>query len=184
MRPGWCPTLLVLVVSACNATPSAVPETASPLMTAEALLIGGNECRSDRDCATRVCVLERCLGVLTCAAWPDRVRATQSLRDVLGDAVIRLELLRHARAVLDDADGDPVVRGRAALVLGELPRGDVSARLVEALDDPAEPVRFFAAAALHRLGDPIGTTALQTWSTHGSEAIRQMARAFLEGAAL
>jgi len=155
----------------------------SPLalnVTAEGLLFGGDPCALDKDCASNVCMMERCLGFITTSSWPGRAPIRMAIHAALADPVILHGIRDTATAVLGDPEADPIVRGRAALALGELPLDDVREPLSRALQNPDEAIRFFAAAALYRAGDPTGGTALRSWAGHPTEAIRSLSAALLD----
>lgn len=172
--------VLALSMAACGTSEEGRSRSSAPAMTAEGLLFGGDSCRMDGDCVSNACVLERCLGFLTTASWPGRERVRTALHNALAEPGIQRGIREAAAEILDDPEADPIVRGRAALALGELPLDDVREMLSRALQDSDEAVRFFAAAALYRAGDVSGGVALRTWAGHPAEAVRNLSAALLD----
>jgi hypothetical protein len=147
----------------------------APAPTAEALLIGGGKCRSAGECASGACSVGRCIGYLAAATEQARDAIAPRVEAAAGDAVAAAGLVALATSILADRDGDRFVRARAADVLRRLPPATGLAVLPSLLDDPDEPMRFFAARALHALGDRRGTEALKPFLHHSSEAVRRLA---------
>jgi len=116
-----------------------------------------------------------CLGYL--AGSSEEARAT------VAPALVQVAVAPGGEAVetflsdaLSDRSSDPFVRGRAADAFRHLPPGAAVRVLPPYLDDPDEPVRFFAARALAAAGDARGRDALARFRDHPAEAVRLLAR--------
>jgi HEAT repeat protein len=121
-----------------------------------------------------------CIGYLAGSTERVRGRMAPGLVGAARDPAVSRELTDSLILVLQDAGSDPYHRARAADALRHVRCEDCPRSLAGVLEDPQEPVRFFAARSLHHLGDARGTRALEVFSQHSSEAVRALARMALE----
>lgn len=156
------------------------PGNAVVAVTAESLLFGGEPCRADADCPVERCSLGMCVGFLMNAVEAVRIAQHERLRQAARDPILRTRLVAVLAQVLEDAQGDPFLRARAAHALSAVPAAEAAPILDRRLADPEEPVRLQAARSLHRLGDPRGTEGLRGFLAHGSAAVRALARYALD----
>jgi uncharacterized protein (TIGR02270 family) len=115
-------------------------------------------------------------GILSAIAWVDRTPAANAIRRLLDTPRPSTRWLAvaasGARRIVGQpglettlADPAPLVRARAARVIGELGRTDLRAKLNAVLADPDEDCRFWAAWSAARLGTTEGRTALAAFAS-------------------
>lgn len=163
--------LILAAVAGCAGRTGPLPAAAAP--DVDGLLFGLDRCRADVDCPSGTCSVGMCVGYLTVSTELARERIAPRLAGASG--ALRAGLVDAALAVLEDPATSATVRGRAADALGVLGGSKALAALRGAVVDPSEPVRFFAARALHRQGDPAGTAVLREFAGHRAEAVRALA---------
>lgn len=161
----------LLLFAACEGSPGPVTAAAD----AEGLLFGGQSCRKDTECATGVCSLGMCAGYLMASHELARETMAPAFKAAGADPVTSRALLEAAASVLSDPENDRFLRSRAADAIGLLGPAVAVPALAPFLEDQDEPVRFFAARALHRNGDPRGTAVLRAFLHHPAKAVRALA---------
>jgi len=162
-----------LVLAGCPAP----AEVSHPPVGAESLLYGVQRCRRGAECATGLCSLGTCQGYLTSTTEISRDAVAGPLREAAaGDPDLAREIVGILSDVLAETDSDAFIRARAADAFQHLPPGWGRAALPKYLADSDDPVRFFAARALHVLGDPSGDPVLRSFLDHRSADVRQLAR--------
>lgn len=171
--------LLAFAVTSCSK--SDVGVSAVNVYTAEALLIGGNHCKTSDECASGYCSLNICVGYLAASTEVARSTIAKKIVEASKDTTMAARMVSLSASVLADNTGDRFVRGRAADIFRFLPPGAGLAILPSILEDPEEPIRFFASRALHVLGDSRGTRVLEAFIRHPSEAVRMLAKQAIEG---
>lgn len=170
------PFLLALgVTAACRGQSEAPPPPVDPVVASESVLFGGGHCRTDRDCGSGVCSVGLCFGYLMASVDATRDAMAPRMRSAVADPATRAAMLASLLNPLQDPAADAFLRSRAADALKFFPAASAVPILAGILDDGDEPVRFFAARALHCLGDPRGAEALSPFRTHASDAVRQLA---------
>lgn len=160
-------------VSACD-RPEA-PQGAQA--TAESLVYGVQRCRTGTECPTGTCSFGTCQGYLTASSEVARDALAGPFRSaVAASPVLALEVAATLTETVSSTGSDPYIRGRAADAFRLLAPEFGRAVLPQFLEDPDEPVRFFAARALTRLGDPAGEPVLRAFLDHRSPSVRELAR--------
>ncbi len=140
----------------------------------EAVLWGGQKCASAAECPTGLCTMAMCVGYLAASTEEARDTAAPALK-AMASSPQADALARMLVEVASDPASDAFLRGRAADAFRHLPAAVAIRELPPLLDDPDEPVRFFAARALWVAGDPRGRSVLQAFLQHPSEAVRAFA---------
>lgn len=177
IRGAFVTVVIPLVAAGCGRASEPPP----PVPSAEGLLYGVQRCRSGSECASGACSLGTCQGYLTAPTEISRERLAAPLRAAAAaDPALARELAGTLTDVLADRGSDAFIRGRAADAFRHLPPDLGREVLSRFLQDPEEPVRFFAARALHALGDPAGDAALRPFLDHRSGNVRELAREALE----
>ncbi len=149
-------------------------------INAQDLLIAGKKCVRNSDCPTGLCRFDMCTGLLVASRAVDRLRMARQVRALCkADPRLRRELLEQAGSFFKVPQSDPVVRGRAAQVVGMVCRGrecDVLRRCVKRQKDP---LRFACAIGLSMAGDPMARRILAGY-THLSARTGKLARFFMD----
>lgn len=163
-----------------------------PPASAESLLFGGEPCGPpgsggdsvaswlDSDCASGRCVAGMCVGFLMTSVEAMRMAMLPRLGRAAADEDARRMMVETLTRIVADPQTDPFLRARATQVSVVLPAREAVPILEPRLEDGEEAVRFQAARALHRLGDPRGTQVMQSFLEHPSAPVRALARFVLE----
>jgi hypothetical protein len=168
-----------LAAVSCRGSPGEPATATDPVVVSESVLFGGGHCRTDRDCGSGVCSVGLCFGYLMASIDATRDAMAPRMRAAVADPATRAAMLASLLNPLGDTAADAYLRSRAADALKFFPAETAAPILAGLLGDGDEPVRFFAARALHVLGDRRGAEALEPFRTHASDAVRQLAETAL-----
>lgn len=171
----------VSAAATCLVACAGTPADGRPTADTETVLWGGGRCQAGADCPSGLCSIGLCLGYLAASTEEARDTVAPAIRELAahqgGDVLERL-----LAESLEERSSDAFVRGRAADAFRHLPVAAALRVLPRYLDDPDEPVRFFAARAL--ASDPRGREVLSRFLDHPAEAVRILAQRTLDGRAV
>ena len=144
---------------------------------AEDLLIAGQDCKAG--CPTGLCRFGMCTGLLTAPRTLDRLVIGKRVRELCNRYPdLRTRVLKRARLFLQNPDSDPIVRGRAAQVVGMLCRVKECAPLRKCARREKDPLRFYCALGLALAKDPSARAFLARYDDY-PDRVRKLAR-FME----
>lgn len=153
----------------------------NPQVNAEDLLISGSKCMENTDCATGLCRFDMCVGMLVASRPLEMLRIGRNITKICRSRPeLKKRLLQRAVSFFQAPGSDAIVRGRAALTIGLLCKGDTCKPLKTCIAAEKDPLRFYCAVGLALAGDRMANKALAVYKGFSIQ-VEKLAEFFQEG---